>query len=226
MVFPDTNYPQEYFAYNGADVTVGYISPGQRSPLADFIFRYNGLMKEGFMGGILSTAWPFLKTKDTQPDYRLSTEKVEDAELYVIEYSAKKALGDVKAKLYFEPKTFHHLRSEYRVRLANDMSAMGSVNSGGNPDPINRDAILATGRPGATRPRATLQGNQADSIYVMTEKYGNFAKIGDLVLPQDYSIEYSMEGTGAAFLAKWVLLAEHWMPNRGNIDQSFFVAQK
>jgi hypothetical protein len=226
MVFPDTNYPQEYFAYNGTDVTVGYISPGQRSPMADFIFRYNGLMKEGFLGGVLSTAWPFLKAKDQQPDYRYTKEKVEDAELHVIEYNSKKALGDVKVKLFFEPKTFHHVRSEYRLRLANDMSAMGSVNNGGNPDPINRDAILASGRPGQTRPRGTLQGNQADSIYVMTEKFGNFANIGGLVLPQDYSIEYSMEGTGSSFLAKWVLLAEHWVPNRTSIDQSFFVAQK
>ena len=226
MTFPDTNYPQEYFAFNGTEVSVGYISPGQRSPLADFIFRYNGLMKEGFMGGILSTAWPFLKAKDQQPEYQYSKEKVEDKEFHVIEYSSKKALGDVKVKLYFEPKTYHHVKSEYRVRLANDLSAMGSVNDGGNPDPMNRDAILATGRPGVTRPKATIQSNQADSIYVLTEKFGNYANIGGLILPQDYIIEYSMEGTGAAFLAKWALLAEHWMPNRGNIDQSFFVAQK
>ncbi|MDM7997880.1 MAG: hypothetical protein QUT30_19595 [Acidobacteriota bacterium] len=224
MTFSDTNYPQEYFAYNGSEVSVGYISPGQRSPLADFIFRYNGLMKEGFLGGTLSTTWPLLRAK--QNDYVYSKEKLENGDYHVLEYTSKNTQGNVKIKLYFEPKTYHHVRTEYRVRLSNDLSAMESVNTGGNPDPINRDAILSSGRPGATRPRATIQGNQADSIYMMTEKFGNFANIGGLVLPQDYSIEYSMEGTGATFLAKWVLLAEHWMPNRGNIDQSFFVAQK
>ena len=38
MDFEDINYPGEYFAYDGKDVTVGHITPGQRSPLADFIF--------------------------------------------------------------------------------------------------------------------------------------------------------------------------------------------
>jgi len=226
MIFPDTNYPQEYFAFNGTDVSVGYISPGQRSPVADFIFRYNGLMKEGFLGGVLSTAWPFLKAKDQQPEYQFSKEKIDNSEFYVFAYSSKKQLGDVKVKLFIEPKTFHHVKTEYRVRMANDLSAMPSVNSGGNRDPLNRDEILASGRPGKTVPKGTLQGNQADSIYVLTEGFSNFANIGGLTLPQDYSIEYSMEGTGATFLAKWALLAEHWMPNREGIDQSFFVAQK
>jgi len=226
MTFPDTNSPQEYFAYNGSEVSVGYISPGQRSPLADFIFRYNGLMKEGFLGGTLSTTWPLLRAKGREDSYVYSKEKLENVDYHVLEYTSKNTQGNVKIKLYFEPKTFRHVRTEYRVRLSNDLSVMGSVNSGGNPDPINRDAILSSGRPGSTRPKATIQENQADSIYILTEKFGNFANIGGLVLPQDYSIDYSIEGTGASFLAKWVLLAEHWMPNRENIDQSFFVAQK
>ncbi len=226
MTFPDTNYPQEYFAYNGSEVTVGYISPGQRSPLADFIFRYNGLMKEGYLGGVLATSWPLLRAKDKLPEYQYSKEKIGNVDYHVLEMNSKNAQGTVKIKLYFEPKTYHHVQTEYRVRLSNDLSAMGSIQDGGNREPTDFSAIPATGRPGATRARGTLQGNQADSIYVMTEKFGNFANIGGLALPQDYSIEYSMEGTGAAFLAKWVLLAEHWMPNRGNIDQSFFVAQK
>ena len=53
LKFSDINYPGEYLAYNGEDVSVGYINPGQRSPLADFIYRNNGIMKEGLLGGVL-----------------------------------------------------------------------------------------------------------------------------------------------------------------------------
>ena len=39
MQFSDINYPGEYFAYNGNEVTVGYITPTQRSPIALFIYN-------------------------------------------------------------------------------------------------------------------------------------------------------------------------------------------
>jgi len=58
----------------------------------------------------------------------------------------------------------------------------------------------------------------------MVEKFGNFANIGGLVLPQDYSIDYSEEGR-ATFVARWAVMIEHWIPNRP-VDPTFFVAQK
>jgi len=100
------------------------------------------------------------------------------------------------------------------------------VTAGAGPAPVNQSTVGANGRPNERTPQATMQGNQPDSIYVLVEKFDNFGNIDRLVvLPQDYSIEYSVEGSGATFLAKWTVLAEHWMDN-GNTDKSFFVAQK
>jgi hypothetical protein len=224
ITFPNTDYPQEYFAYNGSEVTVGHISPGQRSPLADFIFRYNGLMKEGYLGGVLVTSWPLLRANDKQPEYKYTKEKIAKVEHHVLEHNSKNAQGTVKIKLYFDPKTYHHVQTQYSIRLSNDVTARNSVQSGGPPR--NLSSIMSTGRLPEIGMTNTIQKYQPDSIYVMTEKFSNFATIGGLELPQDYSIEYSAEGTGDSYLAKWELLAEHWMPNRGDIDQSFFVAQK
>jgi hypothetical protein len=226
MTFPNTDYPQEYFAYNGSEVTVGHISPGQRSPLADFIFRYNGLMKEGYLGGVLVTSWPLLRANDKQPEYKYAKEKIAKVEYHALEHNSRNAQGTIKIKLYFDPETYHHVQTEYSVRLSNDLTARNSVQSGGPPEPTSSSSIMSTGRLSEHRQTNTVQKNQPDSIYVLIEKFSNFATIGGLALPQDYSMEYSVEGTGASFLAKWVLLAEHWMPNRGDIDQSFFVAQK
>ena len=33
LQYGDINYPKEYFAYDGKEVSVGYINPGQMSPL-------------------------------------------------------------------------------------------------------------------------------------------------------------------------------------------------
>ncbi len=68
LKYSDINYPGEYFAYNGKDVSVGHISPGQKSPLADFLFRYNGIMKEGLLGGVFSTGWPLLNLQEKPVD--------------------------------------------------------------------------------------------------------------------------------------------------------------
>ncbi|MBN1570871.1 MAG: hypothetical protein JXA73_23725 [Acidobacteria bacterium] len=223
MKFGDVNYPGEYFAYNGTEATVGHISPGQKSPIADFLYRYNGIMKEGFLGGVFSVAWPLLREEAKQLNFQISQEKIGDKQYYVADYSSQKTLGDVKIKLFFDAKNFRHVRSEYRVRHANDASSMPSVSGGSGPGSINQGATLS--KPMDRAPRATIQESQADSIYLLVEKFDNFANIGGLVLPQDYSIEYSVEGTGTSFIAKWVVLAEHWMSNRP-VDQSFFVAQK
>ena len=40
LKYGGVQYPGEYFAFDGSDVEVSTITPGQRSPLGDFIFRY------------------------------------------------------------------------------------------------------------------------------------------------------------------------------------------
>lgn len=227
MKFKDNNYPGEYFAFNGKETTVGHISPGVKSPIADFIFRYNAIMKEGLLGGVLSMAWPLLNSQEKQVELEYRQEKVDERNLHVLAYGSRKNLGnDLKVKLFFDPE-FRHIRTEYRVRIKNDIAALPSVNSGQQAQSASG---LSSGSTNRSRPEdrqaaSTIQGSQADNIYVMVEKFGNFANIGGLILPQDYSIDYQQEGQLAAFVARWAIMIEHWIPNRP-VDPSFFVAQK
>jgi hypothetical protein len=124
MICDDDNYPGEYFAFDGNDVTVGYISPRQRSPLAEFIFLYTAIMKEGFMGGVCSTAWPLLDTDEKRPDIKLTGSKVEGRRPYELEYgSPGKRPGSMTVSFFFDMKNFHHVRTEYRVHMADDLTA-------------------------------------------------------------------------------------------------------
>ena len=227
LKFNDVNYPGEYFAYNGTETTVGYITPGQKSPIADFIFRYNGLMKEGLLGGTLSVTWPLLNVKERQTELVCKQEKVEDRNYYVLEYGSRKSLGgDLKVKLYFDPETFLHVRTEYRVRIKNDATALPSVKGSALPSSTSglgeNDART---KPDARQARATIQESQADSIYVLLEKFSNFSAVDGVVLPKDYSIEYSAEGSGVSFIARWAVMVKFWKPNM-QILPDFFVAQK
>jgi len=228
MKFSDVKYPGEYFAYNGKDTTVGYISPGQKSPIADFIFRYNGMMKEGLLGGTLSVAWPLLHLEGRQVELECKQDKIDDHSYYVLEYGARKSLGgDLKVKLFFDPETFRHVRTEYRVRIKNDSSALPSVSSSAT---VSSTSGLGTSdtnrrRPDDLQPKSTIHSDQADSIYLMVEKFSNFAAVDGVVLPKDYSIEYSAQGSGNAFIARWAVMVKFWKPNMPIVPE-FFVAQK
>jgi hypothetical protein len=204
MKYGDLNYPGEYFAFDGKDVSVGYMSPGQKSPLADFLFRNNGLIKEGLLGGVLSGAWPLLDLKNNQVELKQRETTVEGRRLYEIEYIPKNRLGSLTVKMYFDPDTFHHVRTDYRMRIRDDMSGSPGGPSGGR-------FILREGLP--------------DSIYVLIEKFDDFKKVGDLTLPQSYSIDYSVEGQGHTFVAKWNLKSGQWDLNKA-YDERIFKAQK
>jgi hypothetical protein len=222
MKYSAVDYPQEYFTFDGTKVSVAYMSPGQRSPLADFIWRFNGPVKEGILGGALSVNWPLLDIQKKQATLKVKEVTIDDKKLYEVEYIPKKSFGgDVKVKLYFDPATYHHVRTEYSVYAKGDAAALPSVNASG---PAEMDQNIT--RVQERAPRATIMENQADSRYKLVEKFDDFQKAGDLTLPYTYSIEYSVEGSGASFVGRWSNRAAGKFTNNAQIGPEFFQAQK
>ena len=225
LKYGDINYPGEYFAYDGSEVSVGHINPMQRSPVADFVFQHNGIMKEGLLGGIFSRGWPLLNFQEDQAWLKYDDATIDDRRLHEIEYRPKKSLRDVKIKLYFDWETYRHVRTEYRVRVRDDMSASpggegtraGKYQAAGQID-LGTDGNSAVGF-------NTLYRGLPDSIYVLVEKFDDFKKIGAMILPHSYTIDYSVEGQGHTFIGKWTLTADQWVFNR-TYDDKIFVAQK
>jgi hypothetical protein len=68
---------------------------------------------------------------------------------------------------------------------------------------------------------ASIHDVVPDSIYKLVEKFSDFKKVDDMVLPQTYVLEYSVEGQGSTFPANWTLIASQWM-HTGKVDASFF----
>ncbi len=228
MRYGALEYPGEYFAFDGQEVTVGHINPGQRSPLADFIYRYNGLTKEGLLGGTLSVAWPLLDVEEKQPKLKYDKEKVEGRELHKLEYDSKKGLDDVNVKLYFEPDTYRHVRTEYRLRIRSDMSLQSGAVVSRSGVPSSSSAMesgsISAPLAGETRP-AGIHDAAEDSIYLLIEKFDNFKEVDGLTLPHSYNIEYSVQGRGTSFLAQYAVQANQFIHN-GKVSSEFFRAQK
>jgi hypothetical protein len=215
MKYADIEYPQEYLAFDGEDVSVGYIRPGQRSPLADFVFRYNRLMKEGLIGGVLSSAWPLFDLEGRKPKLKYNKVQMQGRPLHELEYQSEKGLGDrVIAKLYFDYDTFRHVRSEFGVRVPYDMSAVPAGRVISSPSELNNQNITNAGA-----------FDVPDSIYKLVETFDDFQDAGGLVLPHRYVIHYSVEGQGNSFIAEWTQKVTGRIYN-GKVDREFFKAQK
>jgi hypothetical protein len=216
LKFNDINYPGEYFAYDGKAVSVGHINPGQRSPLAEFLYKNNGIMKEGLLGGVFSKGWPLLNLQEKQFDLKYREATIDGRQLHEIEYRPKQSLRDMRIRLFFDMETYRHVRTEYRIRIRDDFSA-----APGGGDTRRGKFQEADGSLGTD----TLRNGLTDSIYVLTEKFDDFKKVGAMTLPHLYTIDYSIEGQGHTFIAKWTLKALQWAFNR-TYDEKIFVAQK
>ncbi len=222
-------YPGEYFAFDGTDVEVATINPGQRSPLGDFIFRYKGVMKEGLLGGVLSLGWPLLDIEKRKPSLKYVSAKVGGRELHEIDYNPKGGLNNIKVKLFFEPGTFRHVRTEYTLSVQGEQALQaGQTVTRGAPN----SADLTSGQRGGPITRdAGVQDQMANSYYLLVEKFDDFKEVkfkdltggetGSLVLPHSYALEYSVVGQGSSFLAHWNLTADQWMQN-GNVNPAVF----
>ena len=225
------DYPGEYFAYDGTDVEVATISPGQRSPLGDFIFRYNGVMKEGLLGGVWSLGWPLLDIEKRDPSLKYISTKVDGRELHEIDYTPKGGMNNIKVKLFFEPETFRHVRTEYMLKVQGEQALQaGQTVTRGVPN----SAKIAGGQGSGPISRdAGVQDQLAYSYYRLVEKFDNFREVKfkdskggetrSLIMPHSCALEYSVEGQGSSFLGRWNLNADQWMQN-GKLDPSIFKA--
>ncbi|MDR0310150.1 MAG: hypothetical protein LBJ21_01045 [Acidobacteriota bacterium] len=212
MKFQDINYPGEYFAYDGKSVSVGHMKPGLKSPIADFMFRYNKVLKNGMIGGIFSNAWPLLDVKGDKPrNMKVRTTRVDGAELYELEYRPRDDHGDMKIRMYFDPETYRHVRTEYKVSTRDDVTT--GFNSPIDGDGMVKDMAIAEVR--------------GESYYTLTEKFDDFKKVGELTLPHSYTLDYMIDGLNqSGFIAKWNINILTWGFNTPGIDPDIFKAEK
>lgn len=115
MRYSALEYPGEQIAFDGNDVTVGQINPGNYSPLSSFVNENDVLLKEGLMFGSLSTSWTLFDVAGKKPKLDdAELKKIDGRLLYEMKYQARRG-NPFQVYLYFEPDTFRHVRSLFRL---------------------------------------------------------------------------------------------------------------
>jgi hypothetical protein len=196
MKFDSRDYPEELFTFDGQNAQVGYIRPGKRSKLGDFLYLYNGIIKEGLIGGVLSTAWPLTQLEQRSPklQYR-GLAKVEGKQAHELRYQMKKGDSNLNLFLYFEPDTFRHVATIYRII---------------QPAPL-------AGRP-------DLSSSQTDNRLELLEVFEDFREEDGLTLPHRWTIHYTAEAGQSTFFGEWETVFEKITFNQP-IDAKSFAVQ-
>jgi hypothetical protein len=174
MAFDTAGYSQEKIGFDGDKATVGYIKPGQRSSLGDFLMTHKNIISQGLLGGALSQAWPLFDTAGMKAKLEYAgTKKIGDRQAHELKYTPRGGT-DVRISLFFDAETFQHVRTEYFRVIEGQMSA---------------------------NPEATRQG---ESRYRMVEEFSDFKKEGGLTLPHSYNIKLDLDASrGTSLRAEW-----------------------
>ncbi|HEX8128551.1 MAG TPA: hypothetical protein VF527_05565, partial [Pyrinomonadaceae bacterium] len=175
MGFDNPDYIGEKFGFDGKKFTVGYLKPGIRSTLGSFILIHDNVFKEGLMGGTLSSAWPLLNLAERKVRLEYAgTDKIGDLPVHKIRYMPSKG-SDLQISLFFDAKTFQHVRTQYD-RVAGARFSAGGVDS---------------------------QASARAARYRMTEDFSDYKKEGNLTLPHSYKLQLEIENTGGTSVHKW-----------------------
>ncbi|MBZ5500122.1 MAG: hypothetical protein LAP85_27315 [Acidobacteriia bacterium] len=193
MLFGALEYTSEDFRFDGSHVYVGFISPGVRSRLGDFVFGNDILLREGLLGGILSTAWPLLDLDKRQPKLEYTGLKNQAGrKLHELKYKARKGGGDLQVWLYFDPETYRHMRTRYKLVMM---------------------APMAT--------RYDQSSQQLGSTFTLTEDFSDFRVFDGLTLPCVYRLNLAIEQQTSAFLSDWSITVSQIMRNQ-QLDPNLF----
>lgn len=117
------------------------------------------------MGGVLSGARPLLNLKERQVDLKYRETTVEGRR-HEIEYIPQKTLRDTKIRLYFDIENSRPVRTQYKVRIKDDLS---TDLAGGDYEAF---PTVNSSLP------STIMNMLRASIYTLVGKFDEFKKSG------------------------------------------------
>jgi len=176
--FDVSDYPGEEIAFDGKKTYVAQLNPGQRSLIGEFLYRYEVLLKEGLLGGSLSTAWPLLDLKNRKPKLKYQgLKRFRDREHHELRYRLRRGGTDFRITLYFEDKTFRHIATIYKLEI-----------------PETLTMIRDPGVSGAARAAATPR--EVPTRHILEESFSDYRTVDGLTLPHQWSVRFITENRG------------------------------
>ena len=197
LKFPNNVYRGEQITSDGNKTHVAASSTQQtRSAFGEFVRVQDAIIKEGLLGGELTTNWALLHLDDRKPKLKFEgLQTVEGQSLYALRYQPKKN-SDLDIQMYFDPVTYRHVRTVYKISIRAGLghvdNQVGDANRGLPDTPAPAGGGLFA--PGESSETATAR--QHETRYRIDETFGDFKAQDGLTLPTSYTIHFSQELQG------------------------------
>jgi hypothetical protein len=165
MRFSSEGYSAETFGLDAGKPAVGFVLPGRRSALGNFVSTNDVILREGLLGGVLNSGWPLLALEERGAKVGYDgLKKFEGRELHRLRYRAQKGQGSLDVSLYFEPDTFRHVASVYKASQAQQLGLTMESSS-----------------------------SQPDVYLQLTETFADFKSAEGLTVPSSWTIRYETQ---------------------------------
>ncbi len=181
MRFGVGDWRGEEFVFDGNKTYVAALTTSHRkSSFGEFVHSQDYILKEGLLGGELSTGWALQYLDQDHPQLIYAgLKKVDGHEVQDLEYHSRKS-GDMQVHLYFDPETYHHVKTLYSLVLAPNVG-----------------------------PTIVDSASQPTIRYTIDERFADFKTADGLTLPGAYSIEYTQEPqNGQTIVYHWDMTAD------------------
>jgi hypothetical protein len=179
MRLPNNEYRGEQFIFDGEKVKVAFSTARQaRSSLGNFVFVQDAVIREGLLGGVLTTAWPLFNLDERKAKLSFDgLKKIDGQGLYQLRYRPHKST-DLEINLYFDPQTYHHVETTYSYSVSESLTLGGEKAAAG----------------------------QYQNRFRLTEKFSDFKTVDGVTLPTHDNIQFSQElQNGRTALNEWDL---------------------
>ncbi|MGH9501384.1 MAG: hypothetical protein ACRD20_00890 [Terriglobales bacterium] len=199
--FNNGDYRGEQFVTDGEKVSEAATTANHKwSDFGVFVRSQDQIVREGLLGGELTTAWALLNLAENKAKLTFDGEKkVDGRPAYQLTYHSKKR-DELTVHLYFDPQTFQHIMTTYAITLASGLAAFS---------PSISDQAGLTNTSGAGGADVTQSSKQKETRYTIEERFSDFKTNERLTLPKKYSIHFTEElQNGTTKVFEWDLTTE------------------
>ncbi len=196
MKFTGVGYLGENLVFDGSTIGVSFANTNQsRSPFASFIATQDVILRDGLLGGVLTTGWALLDVADHKPKLTLEgLKKIDGHQLYQVRYVPQKR-SDAQILLYFDQENFRHVKTIYSTSVANNVGAT-----------ITESSKLLPERS------------------ILEERFSDFKTVDGLTLPSHWNLQFTRElPNGSTTVSEWDLKEDQITHNMGLDPRNFEV---
>ena len=172
------DYRGEQIVFDGERVkVVGTYADKRRSDFGDFILANDSPIREGLLGGVLSTAWALEDVDGRKPKLQLEgTRQVDGRNLEALHYQPKKGSA-LQITLYFDPTTARHVKTVYTA----SQQPVAAQTIAMDPSTAQMDSAEAR------------SARSQQTRYRIEEDFGDFQAVEGLTLPTNYQLRFTEE---------------------------------